>query len=214
MKHILLPLLAFLIGLGAVLGYQYLRTKQAAPAPTSPIEVQITPEPTFALEPPSEALSGTLTVLNGHAQKYSRNDTQYREASSGAQILVGESIATLDASTATATVSGIVKANLGPTSELVFANSFPTDFVLQQKNGKIDYTVTKPISVRARDVLININSGEAIITIIDTDMSITVKTGSVKFALVDNNNVTQVYLLTKGERANIDDAADQVYLVP
>lgn len=214
MKNILLPLLAFVIGFMAVAGYQYLRTKQSpAPIATSPVDSQPTPLPTFALEPPSQALSGILTVTSGHAQKYSRNDTEYKEASTGAQILIGESVATKDNSTATAEVSGFVKASLGPTSELVFANLFPTDFVLQQKIGKIDYLVTKPISVRARDVLINLNPGEIIVNIIDTDMSISVKTGSVKFALVDNNNNTGVWNLKAGERANIDDAIDQVYLV-
>lgn len=222
MKTILLPLLAFVIGFLAAAGYQYARTLHT-PTPanttTSPVVSQPIPEPTFALEPPTQALSGTLTVTSGHAQKYSRNDTEYKEASTGAQILIGESIATKANSTATAEVSGIVKANLGPTSELVFANLFANDFVLLQKDGKIDYTVTKPISVRALHTLVTINpglpaqAGETIITIIDTDMSITVKTGSVKFALVDNDNNTGVWNLKAGERANIDDAASKVYLV-
>lgn len=206
--------MAFLIGLCSVLGYQYLRTKQVqSPPVVSPEVVQPTPEPTFALEPPSQALTGTLTVTSGHAQKYSRNDTQYREASSGAQILIGESVATKDNSTAVTDVNGVVKATLGSTAELIFANLFPANTVLQQKNGKIDYVVTQPISVRALDVLINLNPGETVVNIIDTDMSITVKTGPVKFALVDNDNNTNVYTLTKGQRANIDDAADQVYLI-
>jgi hypothetical protein len=171
------------------------------------------PAPTFALVPPSQALSGTLTVLSGHAQKYSRNDTQYREASTGAQILIGESIATKDNSTATASVSGVVRVTMQQNAELIFANLFLSDFVLQQTTGKIEYTVEKPMSVRARDVLISMNPGDIIINIIDTDMSITVKTGSVKFALVHSDNTTEVWSLKAGERATIDDAADQVYLV-
>ncbi|MCX6792086.1 MAG: hypothetical protein NT149_03555 [Candidatus Gottesmanbacteria bacterium] len=102
---------------------------------------------------------------------------------------------------------------MGPVAELVFANLFPTDFVLQQKTGKIEYLVTQPISVRALHTLVTINSGDTTINIIDTDMSITVKSGSVKFALVDNNNNTNVWDLKAGQRANIDDANSQVYLV-
>jgi hypothetical protein len=211
-KNILLVLLAFLLGFGGVMGYYYLRTKQATSIIT-PAASQPTPEPTFALVPPSEAVSGILTVEKGHVEKLSRQDTEYKETSTGAQILIGESVATKENSTAAATVSGIVNVSMGPTSELVFANLFPTNFVLQQKNGRIEYIVGKQISLRALHSLITINPGDVIITIIDTDMSITVKTGSVKFALVDANNTTNVWNLKAGARANIDDANRDVYLV-
>ncbi|MCX6794045.1 MAG: hypothetical protein NTY06_02980 [Candidatus Gottesmanbacteria bacterium] len=206
MKNVLLPLLAFLLGFSGVVGYQYIRTKQNTP-------VVATPESTFTLMPPSQAVSGILTVTSGHAEKLSRTDTEYKEASTGAQILLGESVATKENSSATATVSGIVKVSMGPSAELVFANLFPTNFVLQQKSGNIDYLVTKPISVRTLHSLVTIDSGETIITIIDTDISITVKTGSVKFALVDTENNTKVWNLKAGQRANIDDKARKVYLV-
>jgi hypothetical protein len=220
-KNFLLALLAFILGFGAVVGYHYLRSSQQQ---TAPIVIptttnQVTPEPTFALVPPSEAVSGMLTVTSGHAEKLSRNETDYKEASTGAQILIGESVATKDNSIATATVSGIVSATLQSNAELVFANLFPEDFVLQQTTGKIEYLVSAPISVRALHSLVTINAGlpaqagDIIINIIDTDMSITVKTGSVTFALVDTNNTTNVWNLNAGERANIDDANRYVYLV-
>jgi len=214
-KTYLLALLAFFLGVIAVLGYQYLRTRQiSTPAISIPSKISPTPQPTFALTPPSEAVSGTLTVLQGHAEKFSRNDTEYKEASTGAQILIGESIATKENSIATASVSGIVSLQMGPDSELVFANLFPSDFVIQQKSGKIDYLVVKPISIRALHSLVTIDSGDVIINIINTDMSITVKTGSLKFALVDSNNDTHVWTLKAGQRANIDDAYRQVFLQP
>jgi hypothetical protein len=212
MKTFLLLLLAFVLGFGGVAGYQYFRTKQiVTPAGQSPLGGA--PEPTFALVPPSQAVSAVLTVTSGHAQKISRGDTEYTEASSGAQILLGESVATKENSSATAVVGGIANINMGPTSELVFANLFPADFVLQQKSGKIEYLVAQPISVRALHVLVTIGSGDTTINILDTDISITVKTGSVTFAIVDNDNNTNVYTVTKGQRANIDDATREVFLI-
>jgi hypothetical protein len=211
-KTYLLALLAFFLGMSSVLGYQYLHTRQTSVSIVVKPKTEITPQPTFALIPPSEAVSGTLTVTSGHAEKFSRGETEYKEASTGAQILIGESIATKENSTATATVSGIVHAMLQSNAELVFANLFPSDFVLQQKSGKINYLVTQPISIRALHTLATINPGETVINIVDTDMSITVKTGSVKFALVDTNNDTHVWTLKAGQRANIDDTARQVYL--
>jgi hypothetical protein len=209
--------LAFLLGFGGVLGYQYLHTRQImhmiTPRPEADQPLAGIPQPTFALVPPDAAVSGILTVVSGHAEKLSRTDSEYKEASTGATILLGESVATKDNSSAMATVSGIVNVTMGPHAELVFANLFPTDFVLQQKSGKIDYTVAQPISVRALHTLVSIDSGEIIINSIDTDISITVKTGSVKFALVDTDNNTNVWNLKAGQRANIDDTARQVYLV-
>lgn len=210
--NILLSLIAFLIGFGAVAAYQYYKTQLPPPIVQTGL-VTITPEPTFALVPPQQAISGTLTVLSGHAKKFSRNDTEYKEASTGAQILLGESIATEENSSATASVSGIVNVSLGPSAELVFANVFPSNIVLQQRAGKITYTVTNPVSVRLLHTLATLNPGVVTITIIDTDTSITVTKGSVKFALVDNDNKTNVWNLDEGKRANIDDQAREVTLV-
>jgi len=212
MKTVFLVLSAFLIGFVGVVGYQYLRSKQTAPAVTTPAS-QSMPEPTFALVPPSQAVSGILTVTSGHAEKLSRTDSEYKEASTGAQILLGESVATKANSSATVAVNGIVAAAMGSNAELVFANLFPNNFVLQQKAGKIDYLVTKPISVRALHTLVTMNPGETSINIIDTDISITVITGSVRFALVDADNNTKVWNLKAGQRANVDDQAREVFLV-
>lgn len=212
MKNVLLVIVAFVLGFGAVLGYHAIRTKLTVPTAVQTAS-QSTPEPTLALVPPAQAVSGVLTVTIGHAKKFSRNETEYKEASTGAQILLGESIATSANSSATASVGGIVNVSLGPTAELVFANLFPVNFVLQQKNGKIEYRVTTPISVRALHTLISMNPGVVTVNIIDTDMSIAVTTGSVKFAIVDNDNNTRVYTLGAGQRANIDDVAREVFLI-
>ena len=211
-KDFFIVFAAFFLGFAGVIGYQYLRAQRdravILPAPDAPL-----PQPTFALVPPSQAVSGLLTAVTGHAQKLSREDSEYKEASAGATILVGESIATKDLSAATASVSGIMTATMGESSTLVFANLFPNNFVLQQKSGNVDYRVFSPISVRALHALVTIAGGETGIHIIDTDMSVTVKSGSVKLALVDSDNNTHVWELSAGQRANIDDAARRVYLV-
>lgn len=214
MKQYILGTIFFLLGLSTVLGFQYLRSKQTSKPVITTQESASTPQPTFALLPPAQAISGMITATSGHVEKLSRTDNDYKEATTGARILTGESVATKENSSATATVEGFLNTLMGQNAELVFANLFPTNFVLQQKNGKIDYLAIKPISVRALHVLVEINPGETVINVIDTDMSVTVKKGSVKFALVDNNNNTGVWNLKSGERANIDDTASQVYLVP
>ena len=203
---------AFLFGfLGVGIGF-YIHAQQPGVL-IVPIPDRPTPRPTFALVPPSQAVSGTLTLVTGHAQKLSREDSEYKEASSGATILLGESIATKEHSSAVTTVNGIVTATIGEGGELVFANLFPNNFVLQQKAGKIDYMVVAPISVRVLHTLVAISSGEIAINVIDTDVSVTVKSGTAKIALVDTDNNTNVWTVDAGQRANIDDAARRVYLV-
>ena len=218
MKTTVIAIICFLIGVFAVLGYRYYRAKQSKAPVTHTVTLpeELTPQPTFALVPPSEAVSGILTITKGKAQKWSRNDDGYKEASSGAQILTGESVVTEDLSTAVATVSGIANITFGQDTELAFANLYPTDMIVQQKSGKITYEITDtghPFSVRALHTLVSIPSGAMTINVVDTDISITVTTGSVKFALVDNDNNTHVWNLTEGHRVNIDDAARQVYFV-
>ena len=206
MKNIFLVLLAFVLGFGSAVGYQYFHSKQQKPT--------VTPEePAFSLVPPSQAVSGILTIINGRVEKFSRGDTEFKEASTGAKILLGESLTTKAQSSATAAVSDIVTINMGPMAELVFANLFPNNFVLQQKSGKLMYQVDKPISIRVLHTLVSINSGDVTINIMGTDASITVKTGIVKFALVDTDNNTKVWNLKPNERANIDDKTRMVRLI-
>lgn len=214
MKTIIFPLLAFIFGFSGVFGYQYFKTNKIETPVIEPRPEADQPVAgAFTLVPPTEAVSGILTVTRGHAEKFSRGEKEYKEASSGAQILLGESIATKENSAATAEITGIVSVHLAESSELVFANLFPENMVLQQKAGKIEYTVTKPISVRALHTLVTINPGQTTINIIDTDASIMVKSGSVKFALVDTDDNTHVWDLQAGQRANIDDTAREVSLI-
>jgi len=211
MKTILLPLLAFIIGFCSVFGYQYVKTnKTEAPVIKPQPEADQPLAGPLKLVPPSDAVSGILTITRGKADIFSRGETEFKEASNGAQILLGESIATKENSAATAGIAGIVSVNLDESSELVFANLYPENMVLQQKNGKILYKISKQLSVRALHTLITMEPGEASINIIDTDLSITVKTGSVKFALVDMDDNTHVWDLKADQRANIDDSARMV----
>lgn len=216
MKNTVIAILCFLVGAATVFGYRYMLAKRTAPLPAASKLPSPTPEPTFALVPPSQSVSGILTISKGKAQKWGRNDDGYKEASTGAQILTGESVVTEDLSAATATVSGIVTIIFGQDAELSFANLYPTNMTLQQKSGKITYEVIDtqyPVSVRALHTLVSMNTGKTTINVVDTDMSIIVTAGSAKFAFVDSDNITHVWELTAGQRANIDDAARKVYFV-
>ncbi len=217
MKNIILVIVFFIIGFASVWILQYIRHSRNAYSPITTTEQSPALSPTpFILNPPSQSVNATLTILHDKVMQLTRTVDSYQNATSGGQILTGESIATDENGIAVATVSGIVTTTLNPNAELAFANLFPEDLVLEQKSGKIQYDVVdtgRPASVRALHTLVSINSGTTIINVIDSDMSITVKTGSAKFALVDNDNNTHVWNLTEGHRANIDDPTRSVYFV-
>lgn len=205
--------MAFLLGFATVFGFLYLRKQVVKPAYVSSVLPSRAPEPTFALEPPSEAVNGTLTITTGHAMKFSRGDTEYKEASTGAQVLIGESVATNAESSASVVVPNIVVTDLSENAEVVYANMFLKNFVLQQKNGDVRYAVTAPISVRVLHSLVHFNPGEYSISVSDSDVSVIVKTGSAKLGLVELDNTTRVWEVGEGERADIDDSARRMRLV-
>jgi hypothetical protein len=172
---------------------------------------------TFSLQPPSQALQGRLEITQGTAQMYLRNADSYAPATSGATILIGESVVTGPKSEAVATVNGLVTITLEANAELTFANIFTEDTVLIQKSGRMTYTKAAspyPVAIRALHTLISQESGAMIVNSIDTDVSVPVPIGTVKIALVDTDNTTHVWQLHEGDRANIDDLTRTVYLLP
>jgi hypothetical protein len=199
----------FLAGVGSVLGYRYVQTINHAPAKLVTVNSsQPTPEPTFSLQPPAQAVSGSLTVLRGHTEVFAREADAYAEASTGATILVGESVATKENASAAIEIPNILKTTLEQKAEVAFANLYASNMVLQQKSGTVTYAHlggSSPIAIRALRALVSLRSGEAVINIFDTDVSVTVKTGTVKLALVDLQNNTHVWDLAEGDRARIDD---------
>jgi hypothetical protein len=216
MKDAVLLVIAFFLGFGSVLGYRYIRTPKPATALHVPVTPSDTPQPTLSLEPPAQALSGILTVTKGHAEVFARSSDAYAEASTGAKILLGESVATKENSQAVIEITNFVTATMEEKAEVVFANLFANNMVLQQKNGKVLYKLAdgvNPIAIRALHALVSLRSGETTINIIDTDLSVTVKSGSIKLALVDTDNNTKIWELKEDQRANIDDDSRTVRIL-
>lgn len=216
MKNILLALLFINLGFFAVIGWQYFQNQKSSQVLEAPMTAPTPATTPFVLRPPSQALNGTLSIIKGKIELKSRDTGVYAEASSGAQILTGETIASGENTAATITIDGFATSTLEENSELVFANLYPTNMVLQQKNGKVTYRLVDqqyPVSVRVLHTLVSLLPGTTTINIIDTDISVSVASGSAAIALVDTDNNTHVWKLEKNEQANIDDAKRHVYLI-
>ena len=208
MKNVFTGVCLFFLGFAGVIGFRYFQGKNI---PAFTLQTS-----SFTFKPPAQAKSGILTETRGKVEKLSRDDNDYYAASPGAQILIGESVATKVDSHASVTVEDLVTTVLESNAELVFANLFPENTVLQQKSGTVRYDVSKDrnIAVRALHALISIISGTTTVTVIGTNTKVSVITGFVKVALVDADNNTHVYGLQTGERAVIDDEVREIYLSP
>ena len=199
---------------GAASVFAYMLTK-TEPAPESHPMLTAKSTTPFQLRPPAKSITGILQKYQGVTEKLSRGETNYKESTPGAAILLGESVATKENSEAQITIGTLASITLQENAELVFANLFPENTVLQQKSGKIFYSVesTHPVAIRVLHALISASSSTFFINVIDQDIAITVQSGDLKIALVDNDNNTRVWPLGQGHRANIDDTNRQVYFI-
>lgn len=187
------------------------------PAISEPLNNQgtiLSPTP-FSLQPPAQSLRATLTQKSGSVLHKTRDTNAFAEATPSGTILIGESIATSENGKATIGIPSLATISMENDTELVFANMYKENTVLQQKSGKILYTITSvlPVSIRALHTLISSNQSVFLVSVIDSDIAVTSQKGGVKIAFVDNENTTHVYTIPEGKRANIDDANRTISIV-
>jgi hypothetical protein len=208
----LLAFVCFVIGFIGVLAYSFSNSR------TSPKEVltQSPETPSISkLSLPSRSISGIITSTTGRVQKFSRGEDGFKDASPGAQILLGESVAVKPDSKSTLEIPGIFSASLGENSELNFVNLFPENTVLLQKTGKIFYSVESPhpVAIRVLHTLISASSSAFLVDTLDDVIAVTAQSGIVKIAFVDNNNDTHVWEMEDGNRADINDTTRKIRFI-
>lgn len=201
MNAYLIGFIAFLIGFFGIIISQYQNLKATSLDKSNDSAVVY---PTIALSPPVQAKDGFLTILSGAVQKISLGESSYADVASGVKVYHGEAVATKANATAFIAFQGYADARLSQNSEIVFANTLPSDFVMQQKMGTIEYTVIRPVSVRVLKALVSLEPGLVTIALDDSKTTVTPLKGIVKIALIDNENNTQVYEVSPGQKATID----------
>ena len=169
----------------------------------------------FILQPPAQSLKGTLIEQAGSVKHKTRDANAYVDASASATILIGESVATGDDGMASIRIPNLCTTKLGKNSEIAFLNLFAENSVFQQKSGNILYEIVsnKPVAIRALHTLIQSEESTFSVNIVDTDIAVIAEKGNIKIAIVDTDNVTHLYTLSEGKRANIDDTARTVTIV-
>lgn len=201
----LLFLVLFLVGLTSVFGFRIWQVKRAKSVPFSP------QESSFSLKPPSEALVGRLTEVEGDVKKESRNDGEFKEVKEKEQILDGEKLATGGKSQASVELPGFAKVTLDSNSEVGFVSLLPSSFLIKQARGVVGYRLLQnenSLSIRSLHLLLTLDSGESKVETSAEDGEIIVKqlAGKAKLALVDLENKTHVWQLEERQTALINDA--------
>lgn len=204
-KNSLLLIVSLVAGsLIIILGFLWI-----SPRNTQVLKI-ILPQTAFSLEnPPSDSLTGEVTLISGKVGWISRVAATATLISSPIKLRQGESIAIYENGSANINWPAFGNISANSNTQLNFIQTLPENFVIQQTKGTATYNRTgvNPMSIIALDLLIDIKSGENTISI-NKDLSkitVNVKSGSLSVAFDDIENNTNVVSLKSGDEYIFND---------
>jgi len=178
---------------------------------TLPKSLPQTPSPTpfFSVEtPPSESLRGTISSRSGTLFWESRVATEPAKLTDSAPIEQGERLISKEKSNAVVVFNTVGTMKLSENTDVSFIQTLPIDFVVEQKEGIIQYEMngTVPLSIRMRNALITKTSGTIQIEMKSGDSVIRVSTlkGTAQIGFNDSDYVSQVFTLREGQVYDYD----------
>lgn len=198
--------LLFLAGVVLVFVFRIFQVKSVEKPSFSPRESA------FSLNPPSESLIGRVLSVEEKVEKEPRDSEDLRVVEVGEKILQGEKLATKGGSSATVEFENFAQVTLGPNSEISFVSLIPQGFLVGQASGSVDYELIQredSLSVRVLHSLIEF-SEEGRVEIDGDEVSVKAVSGTVKLAMVDLDNKTQVVELAEGQTALIIDSQRRI----
>ena len=163
------------------------------------------PKTLFSIEnAPSQSLTGEVTSISGNVSWQSRTANYATLITFPVKLLQGEEIDTQNNGEAIITFSKVGKITVSPNTQVNFIQTLPANFVIEQKQGLSTYDKAGdvPVSVRALDLLINLEKGTCTVSVDkDTsDVTVTVNAGSATAAYNDTNSNTNILTISEGEK--------------
>ncbi|OGK12534.1 hypothetical protein A2859_01530 [Candidatus Roizmanbacteria bacterium RIFCSPHIGHO2_01_FULL_37_16b] len=201
MKDLVLFIISLVLGIGIVFGYSILKTQNNL---QKQVISKKSPASTFSIDtPPSESLKGSIASRSGTLLWESRIASSPGKLEDTIQIQQGERLLTEDKSSATVNFAQVGSFELADNSDLSLFQTLPVDLVVEQKKGKIKYTVNgkTPLSIKIRNALITKKSGIIEISLADDDPTVLISTirGSAQIGFNDLDYVSQVFNLREGQ---------------
>jgi hypothetical protein len=207
-------ILAFLVGVTGIIGTRYWQVHRPIPQPQiKPVTIPVSPSPAaYSYRPPSTAIVGTVTAATDKVTKTFWDNDSPGVATPGAQLFQGETLVTGSAATASADIDSIVRIDLDSASEVDFTSLIPDRLLVTQPAGLVGYVASESavLSVRSLGMLLKIQGGTVNVDREDNFIYLNQISGQSTFALVDNDNNTQVYTLNENQRATINDTYSTV----
>ena len=162
------------------------------------------PKTLFSVEnPPNQSLTGDILSMSGNVAWQSRIANYATLINSPIKIQQGEEIDVQNNGNAIIDFTKVGKISVSPNTQINFIQTLPANFVLEQKQGILtfDKNGNIPASIRALDLLINIEEGSCTISVDkdSSDIIITVNSGSVTIAFNDTNNQTNILTIKEGK---------------
>lgn len=203
----LLLTIFFTLGLLAVFGIRVLQVQGVER------ERQFIPQTSMlTLAPPFEAISGTFLTFTSSVKKLARDAEEFTTTAVNEPILQGEVVATERDGGIVIEFPAVTRLTFYESTEIEMANLIPPHVLFRHRRGTVSYenTGTDTLSIRALSTLVTLAPQKSASMRISQDLTTLTISGTVTFALVDQENTTNVYTLAGTQTAIVDDEARTV----
>lgn len=152
---------------------------------------------------PKDSLKVQVSTMSGKILYQDRVATEPAEVKTLKEVQQGETLVTDQTGSLKAQILGQLNLDISPKSVLEFTQTLPSNIVLTQNKGQVEYlrSGSDPVSIRSNDLLIEMDGTDLIITVNDDQSRITVEAtkGPVKVGYNDASQLSTVKSISEGD---------------
>ena len=181
--------------------------------PTPTPDYTLIPPATFVMQPPTDALVGSIATQSGEVMKLGRLDEEYQPSPLAGPVFQGESFATGKDGMVSFLVGQTGEIIMTKESELSFISLLPTSLLIRVKNGTVRIRAPSngfPMSVRVLQTLVRIPEGEVEVSLEGQRASIQIIEGTAGIGAIDADNVTSAYSVSEGDSIQVNQTAQSL----
>lgn len=204
MKSTLILIGSILVGILVMFLVPTLTTQKPEKPLVNPTSSSPIPESKFSIEnAPTDSLKVQVSTMSGKILYQDRVATEPAEVKTLKEVQQGETLVTDQTGSLKAQIPGQLNLNIFPKTELEFTQTLPSNIVLTQNKGQVEYLRpgSDPVSIRSNDLLIEMDGTDLVITVNDDQSRITVEAtkGPVKVGYNDASQLSTVKSISEGD---------------
>lgn len=170
----------------------------------------VSPTPGVYLQIPTQGLSSRLSALMGVVHVIPWDSPDEVPATAGATLVQGDAIVTKADGKAKLLVDSVGEVELSAWTKLTIASLLEDTLSVRQDGGTVEFVVTKPLSVRLKSALVEIESGRVRTNVSGNTIRVDSMEGISKVGYVDFTGTTKVWSISAGKWVIIDDTRRRV----